>query len=567
MFEFSGAERGAKCYHARACASLTLRHHPGGWLRARFCQGLVYCRMLSCSIVAHDHAWRHLLTLAEIKGLEERVRAIESRGSLTRSELRDLVFEVAAGFRTDGRLFDLVRVVGHAKTLATEAGWHRLVAELANIQGMNHLLGWRPDQAQPFFEEAARLWAAEDVASEEGRSLINLAQAHFDLGATAAAKMALAEAEALARLHDLRALEAQAVGFLGSLLFHHEGRYDDASNAFQRASVMYRELGDEAGLRKIAGRRETLIRERLLVAHEWSGVASESKKYLYRGEGRLRVEGVWSCESHPDLAAHFRKAGFATRRPQGTFAGTLVEQILQQGYVNQNTVSLTDSPRVACEYALGGGQNQGGVVFKIDRSRLASAGPVYDSFDSMRKYLSWVFPSELTLLGDLVRALDVREGGAFLGWLARETRSLVDSGRDLEMPPPVWSEVVSPARWNQLQERKIDADRLDGLYHALRGFWLLTAGREGPLGYYGAFRSVQQQLCDVQAAATDERKRNPGWQTTPFGYMAKTCRDREFFSTGAVSPDCIVGAFVVSVKGAVMRRLSFVKSRPSTAER
>lgn len=524
----------------------------------------------SPSVTTPSRIQCHLAALAEIAELAEQIRRIEEQSSFTFQELRNVVFSVE-GFRAVGRIDDLVQVVGHAMEIARKMGWTRLLAELANIQGMNQLIKWQPGQAQPLFEQAARLWAEEAVPEEHGRSLINLTQVHFDAGATASAKGTLAEALSVAQSHDLRALEAQTIGFLGAVFFHLEGRYAEASHAFQQAMTLYHDVGDEAGERKIAGRLERLAGELALLTIEWSGVISENAAPLYRGEGRLSLEQAWKCTDCVELAAHLRTAGFATRHPQGHFSGTLADQILQQGYVNQNTVSLTESFEVARNYALGGGTRQQGVVFTIDRGRLSRHGKLYDSYASMRKYLHWFFQSEFETLSTLVKVLDVAEGGAFLERLARETRQLVETNRDLVVSPPTWSSNLRPGRWEQLQQSEIGVERLDSLYHAFRGFWMFASGgvetdrlRLDPeggapavatrpaelFGYYLAFRAVQQQLCDVQAGAGEEHKRNPGWQTTPFGYVAKTCRDREFFSTGGIAPDCIVESIVVGHRGA-----------------
>lgn len=495
--------------------------------------------------VRDERVWPHLTALAAIGELRTLVGAMEERGSFTPEELRALLVEVKS-FREAGRADDFVEVTGHAMAIAEAMGWRRLRAELANIQGMNRLLQWRLEQAGRLFEDAARLWAEEDVPAEVGRSLVNLAQVHYERGATASAKEALATAETLARARILRALEAQAAGFLGSVLVEHEARYVEASKIFARSLAIYREMDDQAGVKKIEDRLERLRLETLLTRFEWSGVTSESANPLYRGEGRLKVDGVWSCASHEALAGHLREVGFATRNPEGAFTGTLADQVLQQGYVNRNTVSLTESFDVARAYALAGGRNSRGVVFTIDRVRLSRAGPVYDSFASMKQSLGWFFRSEFAFLGDLVQMLGVRDAGIFLDRIAWDTRRKVETGRDLVTPKADWTSMLPDELGDRIREMKIQPEGLNSLYHAFRGFWLLLVRDAGPVGYYGAFRSIQERLCDLQATATDENRRSPGWQTTPFGYVAKTCRDREFFSTGPVPADCVVSATLVS---------------------
>ena len=196
-------------------------------------------------------------------------------------------------------------------------------------------------------------------------------------------------------------------------------------------------MDDQAGVKKIEDCLERLRLETLLTRFEWSGVTSESADPLYRGEGRLKMDGVWSCASHEALAGHLREIGFATRNPGGAFTGTLADQILQQGYVNQNTVSLTESFDVARAYALAGGRNSRGVVFTIDRVRLSRAGPVYDSFASMKQSLDFgFFRAKLAFLGDLVQMLGVRrDAGVFLDSIAWDTRRKVETGRDLRDTP------------------------------------------------------------------------------------------------------------------------------------
>jgi hypothetical protein len=61
------------------------------------------------------------------------------------------------------------------------------------------------------------------------------------------------------------------------------------------------------------------------------------------------------------------------------------------------------------------------------------------------------------------------------------------------------------------------------------------------LGYTIAFRLVQEQLKEaLEGQIKDYRQQ--GWDLTPFGYIAKTCRDEEAFSSGPVPGDCIVEA-------------------------
>ena len=383
---------------------------------------------------------------------------MEDRGSFTPEELRALLVEVKS-FREAGRVDDFVEVTGHAMAIAEAMGWRRLRAELANIQGMNCLLQWRLEQAAPLFEDAARLWAEEDVPAEVGRSLVNLAQVHYERGATASAKQALATAETLAERgpsgHSKRR-PSDSSGRCSSSTKH--GNVE-ASEIFARSLALYRELDDQAGVKKIEGRLEKLRLESLLARPEWwNGVTSESANPLYRGEGRLTVDGVWSCASHEALAGHLREVGFATRDPESAFAGTLADQILQQGYVNQNTVSLTESFDVARAYALAGGRNSRGVVFTIDRVRLSAGWASLRFFREHEAIPRLVFPERVRLSGDLVQMLGVRDAGVFLDRIAWDTRRKVETGRDLVTPQADWAGML-PTRARRSRSRDEDPAR------------------------------------------------------------------------------------------------------------
>ena len=54
---------------------------------------------------------------------------------------------------------------------------------------------------------------------------------------------------------------------------------------------------------------------------------------------------------------------------------------------------------------------------------------------------------------------------------------------------------------------------------------------------------------------------HPGWDLSPFGYVTKTLRDREFFSGGDVPGECIVEAAVVDRTG---RRIDVITNPRAT---
>jgi len=114
----------------------------------------------------------------------------------------------------------------------------------------------------------------------------------------------------------------------------------------------------------------------------FAGRPSECTVPFYRGEGRLTNEPYWHCRDVEELASLFMEQGFPARG-DGVFSGTVQEQILQQGYVNRPTVSLTDSFRVAADYATSAGQREHGVVFTVDSRCLRERGDVFDAYATM----------------------------------------------------------------------------------------------------------------------------------------------------------------------------------------
>jgi hypothetical protein len=66
--------------------------------------------------------------------------------------------------------------------------------------------------------------------------------------------------------------------------------------------------------------------------------------------------------------------------------------------------------------------------------------------------------------------------------------------------------------------------------------------------YLTAFAKVKHELQQAyeQRLATGG---HPGWDLTPFGYIAKSCRDREFFSTGTIPGESIAEATLVEFVG------------------
>jgi hypothetical protein len=67
------------------------------------------------------------------------------------------------------------------------------------------------------------------------------------------------------------------------------------------------------------------------------------------------------------------------------------------------------------------------------------------------------------------------------------------------------------------------------------GNWTVEERKLGTFAYESAFGQVKSQLETAALAPVD-----PGWDLTAFGYVAKTCRDHEYLSTGPIPASCIV---------------------------
>lgn len=277
---------------------------------------------------------------------------------------------------------------------------------------------------------------------------------------------------------------------------------------------------------------------------------------LYRGEGRLSSEG-WDCGRLNEVAAHLKRVGFAPRSG-AAFSGTVPEQILHQGYVPQGTVSLSSSFDVCAYYATRRGERPSGIVFTIDAGRLRAHGPIWDAYATLVRHCDWFFPGEFETLTAIVQALGVKEGGRFLARCYAGTRERVERTGGFQS-------LASPVDWNtyvdgglaRLHAAGLAEERAASLHSALELYWMRALGqiaaedvihvgggieerRLGVLAYEHAFRQTEARLATEAQAPVD-----PGWDMTAFGYIAKTCRDREYLSTGPVPPDCVVAATIV----------------------
>lgn len=306
-----------------------------------------------------------------------------------------------------------------------------------------------------------------------------------------------------------------------------------------------------------------------LCLYSMAGEPAAAGLTLYRGEGRLEWEGHWRYESLEQLAAALVRDGFPARAT-GSFGGTVREQLCHQGYVDSATVSLTASADVGAVYATGSGARPG-VVFAIDPAGLRETGEVYDSYATMVRYCNWIGPDVFDALRAIVRSFGadrdgLRRAGAFLADAdARAQRAA------LVLPTPPPASLVTPEAAEQAALAGVPAGLLERLHDDLRGFWvsrlgggalMLASTADGDLVetpmeayvYIGAFEQAQPQL----EAAYEGRLAHggdPGWDLVPLGYIAKTCRDEEFFSTGGIDPRCIVGATIVDERRRPVRHL------------
>jgi tetratricopeptide (TPR) repeat protein len=205
-----------------------------------------------------DTVFRELATLGQFSDLAQSVRRIQEKNSISAEDLRNLVHSVGH-YRTEGRIDVLQTIVAHAMRIAEALGSQRLLAELANIQGMNHFRTRQFEQAELLFSQAAQLWAEEAEPQEQGRSLINLAEVYFATGDATKAKEMLEKALALSRLHGLMRLEAQALGFIGLVIFRLQTLYEEARPYYERARELYDHIGDEEGVQKIDYRLAELL--------------------------------------------------------------------------------------------------------------------------------------------------------------------------------------------------------------------------------------------------------------------------------------------------------------------
>lgn len=307
----------------------------------------------------------------------------------------------------------------------------------------------------------------------------------------------------------------------------------------------------------------TCMMIRLLdLSTDLSGTILSTDEPLYRGEGRLEFSPYWNCGDLNCVGDWVSQNGFPVVS-NTRFAGTLPEQILHQGYVRRSTVSLTRSFKVAASYATHWGKRQQGIVFTVDTLRLRDAGEIFDAYGTLTRCCPWMLPVHFETLRHIVTIVGVREAGLFLKMCSDQARVEVEFGERF-FDPPSWSNHLPTSEAiAKVARAGVPTEFLGELHRALEGYWayalrerddLLGTFRSealnrvakaglGALAYFEAFDRAYPAL---DYALRRGIARSPGWDLTALGYVAKTCRDREFFSTGPIPRECIIEANLVS---------------------
>ncbi|MBM4201387.1 MAG: hypothetical protein FJ189_08895 [Gammaproteobacteria bacterium] len=302
---------------------------------------------------------------------------------------------------------------------------------------------------------------------------------------------------------------------------------------------------------------------------DFAGVVTSRTEPLYRGEGRLDKFGCADLES---LSARLLQEGFSARQ-QGRFDGTLQSQLRHQGYVDQPTVSLTDSFEAAAYYATAKhSRSDGAVVFVVDPVRLSEQGPIFDAMATLSRNLPWMLGGSCQLLQRIMGALDygcddVRHSGEFLQRCHEECRKRVEAFGGGSLGPPMdWGALLGLERLSRLNDLGLGGRELSQIGDEFEAFWLVALGRMATMetlpadggaadradlsrAYFRAFADVEAELGDAWARNMISGYNHPGWDLSPLGYVAKSIRDHEYFSSGSIPGHCLVDAVRVDQQG------------------
>jgi hypothetical protein len=317
---------------------------------------------------------------------------------------------------------------------------------------------------------------------------------------------------------------------------------------------------------------------------DFDGALASETVPLYRGEGRKAYASKrerWQCSTWEELSQYFFTNGFLSRI-SGVFTGTVQAQLRHQGYVEQPTVSLSASAHVCAYYATdkhARAEEEGiaGIVFQIDTPELLKRGRMYDSLATLKKTCPWLLGGFYDQIVRIMSALDsgkddIRESGAFLERCHSESRRRVESfggGRTLG-PAMDWSTFLGNDMLARLLAHGIAKEELDALNEEFELFWNIALGKmigvdeidadggssksvELSRAYFEGFDDVQPDLKERWALNRFSRYNHPGWDLSPFGYITKTIRDKEFFSSGDIPGGCILEARFVDRMGVPMK--------------
>jgi hypothetical protein len=85
--------------------------------------------------------------------------------------------------------------------------------------------------------------------------------------------------------------------------------------------------------------------------------------------------------------------------------------------------------------------------------------------------------------------------------------------------------------------------------------------------YFRAFDEVRLKLKEAARLNQYSKFNHPGWDLSPFGYITKTVRDKEFFVSGDIPGHCISEAVIVDKTGRQREVMSNEKGRKSPPNR
>ena len=200
-------------------------------------------------------------------------------------------------------------------------------------------------------------------------------------------------------------------------------------------------------------------------------------------------------------------------------------------------------------------------------------GRVYDSLATLKKTCPWILGRINDLIAKIMSALDsgqgdVRESGAFLERCHAESRRRVESfgGGQTFGPAVDWPEFLGGDVFTKLEMHGVSQIDLNAMNEEFELFWNIALGQmigmdtiDADSGlsesvrlsraYFQGFNEVRLELKEQWILNQFSRYNHPGWDLSPFGYISKTIRDKEFFSDGDVPGDCIIEASLVDKIG------------------